>query len=298
MTDRKGFTLIELLTVIGITALLLAVAAPSLLLAKEQARGIYCRSNLKQMCAAAAAYAMNSDDYYPIAYYQRFSAGQDGSALLPQEPPGDCGSQALSEAISFSFCWDFTAVITADGRRLIRPGLLWQSDTLEKVHQCPSYKGSDNWSGNPYTGYNYNTSYIGHGQGETVNPAVFTGIVKSAQDASGQSIVMPARTSHVRNPSSCVIFGEGHYAGGANKLMRSPFVWEGDTDWDVRTGGTQGYRHMNQTNIGWAAGHVTAQRELYTDTHPRYKSQLEAFNCSNKIKIGFLSPDNSLYDLK
>lgn len=299
MRDRKGFTLIELLMVIAITAVLLSVAMPSLVRVKEQARGIYCRSNLKQMCAAAAAYAMSCDDYYPIAYYQRNSAGQEGSSLFPQDPPSDIRlNDVIPEAVSFLYCWDFTTIVAADGRTVIRPGLLWQGDTLEKVQLCPSYKGSDNWSGTPYTGYNYNTSYIGHGQGESFNSAVFTGTVKSSPDASGQPIVMPAKTSHIRNPAASVIFGDGHYAGGANKLMRSPLVWEGDTDWDVRIGGTQGYRHTGQTNIGWAGGHVTAQKELYTDTHPRYKSQLDAFNRTSRIKIGFLSPDNSLYDLK
>jgi prepilin-type N-terminal cleavage/methylation domain-containing protein len=296
---KRGFTLIELLVVIAIIALLLMIVTPSLILSREQARDIYCRNNLKQMCVAASAYAMSNDDYYPIAYYRRrvettvaampSSAPHVSIITPPDEPP--------AETVTWMYCWDFTT-ITAGGRTETRSGILWQGDTLEKVQQCPSYKGVDNWDGNPYTGYNYNTSFIGHGQGESVNPTVYTGAVKSAADASGDPIVLPAKMSHVNNPASCVLFGDGHYAGGANKLMRSPRVWEGDTDWDVRIGGTQGFRHIGQTNIGWAAGHVTLQKDIYTDTHPKYKLQLDAYNRANKIKIGFLSLDNSLYDLK
>lgn len=80
--------------------------------------------------------------------------------------------------------------------------------------------------------------------------------------------------------------------------MRSPRPWEGDYDMMIRVGGTQGYRHNGKTNIGWCDGHVTAQRERYTDSANAIQSQLDQYNQRNKIKIGFLSPDNRLYDLK
>lgn len=43
----KGFTLIELLVVIAIIALLLAILMPALRKAKESAREIICRANLR-----------------------------------------------------------------------------------------------------------------------------------------------------------------------------------------------------------------------------------------------------------
>lgn len=292
---KNGFTLIELLVVIAIIALLLAIVMPSLGAAKEQAKSVYCRNNIKQMCIAASAYTVNNDEYYPIAHYTKItsqplamakpSAGPILAVFPPDEPP--------SETVTYSYAWDFTTIQSGQRTQTV-PGTLWQEDTTEKVQQCPSYKGSDNWAGNPYTGYNYNTSYIGHGEGESVR-AGYSGEVRTQ---SGQIIILPAKTSSVKNLASCALFGDGHYAGGANKFMRSPMTWEGDSDWTLRQAGTQGFRHIQQTNVGWADGHVTTQRELYTDTHPKYKPSLDAYNSANKVKIGFLSPSNSQYDLK
>ncbi|WP_425400433.1 hypothetical protein [Aeoliella sp.] len=46
----------------------------------------------------------------------------------------------------------------------------------------------------PYTGYNYNTSYIGHGD---------------------ESIPQPAKLRQIQTLSKTAIFGDGQYAAGA-----------------------------------------------------------------------------------
>ena len=153
------------------------------------------------------------------------------------------------------------------------PGLLWQGETIEKIHQCPSFKGSHNWFADPYTGYNYNTSYIGHGQGE--------------------SIVVPTMAIMVKRPSQCALFGDGQYAGGANKFMRAPLSDPAaDPSCNYRYAGTQGYRHCSKTNVVWCDGHTSSEKELYTKIEPASQENLIAPG------TGFLSPDNSAYDLK
>jgi prepilin-type N-terminal cleavage/methylation domain-containing protein len=57
MGKRSGFTLVELLVVIAVIALLMAILIPALTKAKEQARSIACRANLKQWGVICAAYA-------------------------------------------------------------------------------------------------------------------------------------------------------------------------------------------------------------------------------------------------
>jgi len=63
--DRKAFTLIELLVVIAIIALLMAILMPALNRAKEQARAVACRSNLKQVGIAAQMYADSWNNRVP-----------------------------------------------------------------------------------------------------------------------------------------------------------------------------------------------------------------------------------------
>jgi len=60
--QRKGFTLIELLVVVAIIAVLMAILMPALRIAREQARGIACRANIRQLVYAWFLYRDSNDD--------------------------------------------------------------------------------------------------------------------------------------------------------------------------------------------------------------------------------------------
>lgn len=241
----KAFTLIELLVVIAIIAILAALLLPALSRSKATAKRIHCLSNLHQLLIAAHIYVDDNAGSYPIAYQ---SGTINGSAAV--------------------ICWDLTTI--AGDPPTVIPGLLWRGCGNNQIQQCPAFTGSANSLVDPYTGYNYNTSYIGHGEGE--------------------QIPQPAKASEVRKPMQTVIFGDGQYAAGANKFMRAPWPNPGDDSFRGRWAGTQGFRHQKRSNAAFGDGHAESLRERFVENEDGAKNVAAG--------TGFLSADNSLYDLE
>ena len=197
------------------------------------------------MTVAAQAYVIDSKGFYPIAYYY-----------------------ASEGTRSITYCWDLTTIQDPGQPAQVVPGLLWRSNDPTRIQQCPSFEGASTWLVDPFTGYNYNTSFIGHGQYE--------------------SIVAPMKASAVRHPSTVAMFGDGQWVGGANKFMRAPFPNPGDDSFSGRWAGTQGFRHQGRTNVGFCDGHAESLSDHFT---------ANADGADNvAVGTGFLSGDNQMYD--
>ncbi len=241
---RGGFSLLELLAVLAVVVLLGGMTFGALRSAIAMGRQTRCASNLRSLAAAALAYADDNDGRFPWAY---------------RHVPGYS-----------SWAWDFITPAGGDPQ----PGVLWSGYGLKAVLQCPEFVGgASNWRGDPFTGYNYNVSFLGKVEGD---PAV-----RAA----------PARLAQVRDPANTALFGDGQYADGANKFMRAPRVsrvhdFSGQ---GVRTAGTQGFRHRGRTNVAFVDGRVEALSASYTlQGEPGFVAR----------GSGFLSPDNRLYALE
>lgn len=247
---RGGFTIVELIVAIAVVALLLGVLLPALRGVKAGARSALCISNLRQMAVAAQRYALEYSFFPPALRYEN-----DGGLI--------------------NVAWDF---VTTFDHRLISPGALWSfTDHPGKVQQCPEYHGSTNFA-DPYTGYNYNTTYVG---GESPFPST------------GWKPFQPGvRYSAGRRVAQVALFGDGGIASGvANKFMRAPT----NTGWwgiQVVYGGSQAFRHRLATNVAYLDLHVAPAPGPFRGEHAT-ESLLEHMGFPRN---GFLSDDDRAYD--
>ena len=90
----KAFTLIELLVVIAIIAVLMAILMPSLRIAREQARSINCRSNVRTLTLAWLMYKDENDDKLVGGNTPLYSS--QGSCWVYQAPGGN-GSATVEQ---------------------------------------------------------------------------------------------------------------------------------------------------------------------------------------------------------
>lgn len=246
---RRGFSLVELLVVVAVMALFISLLVPTLRRAQSDANTVVCLSNLRQLGNAAQLYTAQSQGYFPPAYYN---------------PMTDF--------------WYLKYTRLPNGTRQMAPGILWLGWTRSQlsdllVLQCPSLVRQFG-SQTLFCGYNYNTSYIGHGSLEA-DPA-------------------PATTSDITDPAQCALFGDGGYYGGIDFFMRAPDLLSplppnaDSVSPTMRAAGTQAFRHHGDTNVVYCDGHAATVTHRYTLTAP-YQAFVGA-------GTGFLSPNNAAYE--
>ncbi len=261
MQQRRAFTLVETLVVIGVLSTLLAILLPAASSVRASARASECQSNLRQLGIAATAYAAQNADHFPPAL------------LYKMRPEG------LS-----TIAWDFET--RANGT--VTPGAVWSFiGGVNRVQQCPEFLGASTSGNDPFTGYNYNTTYIGaEGRFPTMDPATGRWLDgwKSAR--------MGLRAGQIRNTTSVALFGDGGWRGGANKFMRAPSNAV-ENDASLVAAGAQAFRHKGCTAFCAIDGHIApcSQACRGPSTTPQLELEIMAFPNN-----GFLSEDDAAYD--
>lgn len=121
---KRAFTLIELLVVIAIIALLMALLMPALRLAQDQAMGIICVNNLRQLSIAWLAYATENEGKIVDGHIPQSNAPQHW-VVAPIAPNGD-------------YTGGDRPGLVENKLRGIENGLLYPFIKSMKVYHCPA----------------------------------------------------------------------------------------------------------------------------------------------------------------
>jgi len=116
----RAFTLIELLVVIAIIAVLMAILMPSLRIAREQARSINCRSNVRTLILGWLMYK-DENDAKLVAGHTPNPAGHNEKRPSWVLMPPDTGNSSVEQK-----------------KEYIKKGAMWPYVKDIGVYRCPS----------------------------------------------------------------------------------------------------------------------------------------------------------------
>ncbi len=266
MKAQKGFTLIELLVVLSIISLLVMIGLPSLARARLLAKGVICRSNLRQLVMANLTYADENDDRLVLAASDITSTNLKRwhGVRTTKDEPFDSTKGPLASYL-------------ADGL----------------VKHCPQktrFKHGEPWDmdfEDGCGGYGYNMTYTG----SRIWEAGF-----GACDQATRQIEMP-------RPGETVMFGDTAMAKLDGEVpyyleysfVEPPFfVMNGlpQPDWGYASPSIH-FRHHGRANIGWGDAHVDSQIQTDFD-----KPNVYGVNSAEMDLGWFGSLDNRSFDLK
>lgn len=209
--SHLGFTLVELLVVIAIIGVLVALLLPAVQAAREAARRMQCKNNLKQLALATHNYH-DANGAFPIGALP-VGGDYDGhswySRILPQMEQG-----AMFDGLNFK------VIVGNNNNPVLREAQL-------AAHFCPSDQRMMQESTNPtwrvwrtnYVGNFGNTNYGGKTEGsETFKGAPF-GIEKSftfgdLRDGTSNTLLF-AEITTPKDAGWQGYYGTVMYAGGA-----------------------------------------------------------------------------------
>ena len=248
-TKARGFTLIELLVVIAVIAILAGLLIPALSAAKSKAKGVVCKSNIRQITLGLV---LHVDDYghYPVYNDPKFH--MENNALWSQ---------------------------------MLEP--YTNARWTNPLYKCPEYKGltiegrieGDPLS-NPLGSYGYNANGVKWGQsnlGLSGDHSKDLFSYDESQLENTEAEIRPIKEHQVKSPSDMIALGDAHLAFVNSENLQTYY------DLDVPEGTYSGWgfldlshgnywqrinplstniiravqqRHRGRYNVGFCDGHI------------------------------------------
>ncbi|MBW8040087.1 MAG: type II secretion system protein [Planctomycetes bacterium] len=269
---RKAFSLIEVLVVISIIALLMAILVPVLAVARSQAYGVICQSNLRQLFLANSGYTLENDGHYVAA-----------APDIMSEKGGKWRWHGVRESADEPF----------DPVRGPLAGYL----TDGKVKECPEgidFARGGSWDDNfeqGCGGYGYNHIYLGSRNWEDRQ---FT-TIEQMESAGWET----TRTTEVSKPAETLMFADTAMCIEKPTLIEYSFaeppfyVYKGQPMTSFYLSPSIHFRHRDWAKVEWADGHSDSWRMAgFGDTNVYDIDSAE-------VKLGWFAPiDNTPFDLK
>ena len=164
---RSAFTLIELLVVIAIIAVLIALLLPAVQQAREAARRVQCKNNLKQLGLALHNYHDITSNTFPSGYIGVTLAGAGfsgwgwGTMILPQIDQAPLFNVFTSPATNPNFSSGLLALSTA-------PPTPNSLSTVLPAFRCPTDIGDPTMQANYDGALGFGISTVNYGRSNYV----------------------------------------------------------------------------------------------------------------------------------
>lgn len=256
----RALSLLEMLVVMSTIALLASLLLPGLSAAREQAKGIVCRSNLSQIMLANTYYSEDHRGLYV-----------PGAADFRRNLQRWHGTRDDRRAVFDPAHGPLAPFLGADGAVRHCP-------TFPSVEIAEEGGGFERGCG----GYGYNNAFIGVQVSKRPS-----GAYRVIDDRAGAQSVRIAR------PTETVMFADSAFAGG--RIIEYSFA---EPRFHPCCPGNRmdpsiHFRHRGLANVGWCDGHVDARAQTFTWSSGFYRSGRKS------AEIGWFgaTDDNSLFDL-
>jgi len=205
---KLAFTLVELLVVIALIAILAAILFPVFARAKDAAKKTTCLSNIRQISQAWTMYAADADERACPSYY-------------------------FAPDYSVEYAWDFVIDWASGSPPKAELGLLGPFTQSRQINACPSFNGDA--YGRPFTGYSYNTTYIGADSPNT-----------------------PALLSQIAEPQATALFAD---AGFGNPVAGSNYLRAPSDPYFIA--GKVHFRHLENACVAYADTHAKVAQHRF-----------------------------------